>query len=291
MIEQSSIISVIIPTYNRAHLIGRTIKSILNQTFQDFEIIVVDDGSVDDTEEVVRSFDDPRIKYLKHQKNLGASTARNTGIKNSRGEYIAFLDSDDEWLPEKLKKQINIFQRAPDKVGLVYSWAEMIDEKGELFRKLNFVVKGRVLQNILRGNFIPSSTVVVKKKCFDEVGLFDESFASCQDREMWTRIATKYEMEVVPEYLARMYRDKKISISASPKKVVYGYYQYFIKFQELYLSEGMKEELSQNLSWVAYELIKEGYKKKARECFRLSFKYSKTNWKNYARFFLSLIKR
>ncbi|RKY37879.1 MAG: glycosyltransferase family 2 protein [Candidatus Omnitrophota bacterium] len=284
-------VSVIIPTYNRAHLVGRAVESVLDQTFQDFEILVVDDHSVDNTEEVVNDFNDARIRYIKHQINMGGNATRNTGVKNSKGEYIAFLDSDDEWLPEKLKKQIDIFQRAPDKVGLVYSWAEMIDEKGELFRKLNFVVKGRVLQNILRGNFISSSTVVVKKKCFDEVGLFDESFASCQDREMWTRIATKYEIEVVPEYLDRIYKDEKNSISASPKKVVYGYYQYFIKFQELYLSEGMREELSQNLSWVAYELIKEGYKKKARECFRLSFKYSKTNWKNYARFFLSLIKR
>ncbi|RKY32600.1 MAG: glycosyltransferase family 2 protein [Candidatus Omnitrophota bacterium] len=284
-------VSVVIPTYNRAHLVGRAIESVLNQTFQDFEILVVDDRSVDNTEKVVNDFNDARIRYIKHRINMGGNATRNTGIKNSKGEYIAFLDSDDEWLPEKLKKQIDTFQKMSNKVGLVYSWVEMIDEKGKLFRKLNFVVKGRVLQNILRGNFIPSSTVVVKKECFDEVGLFDESFVSCQDREMWTRIATKYEMEVVPEYLARMYRDKKISISASPKKVVYGYYQYFIKFQKLYLSEGMKEELSQNLSWVAYELIKKGYKEEARECFRLSFKYSKTNWKNYARFLLSLIKR
>lgn len=108
MIEKSEkipTVSVVIPTYNRAHLVGRAIQSVLNQTYQDFEIIVVDDGSTDNTEEVVKSFNDPRIRYIRHDQNRGGSAARNTGIKMARGEYIAFQDSDDEWLPEKLESR------------------------------------------------------------------------------------------------------------------------------------------------------------------------------------------
>ena len=114
-------ISVIIPTYNRAHLIGKAVKSVLSQTYQDFEIIVVDDGSTDNTEEIVKSFTDYKIYYICHKHNRGASAARNTGIKASRGEYIAFLDSHDEWLPEKLDKQIKTFNSESSEVGVVYN--------------------------------------------------------------------------------------------------------------------------------------------------------------------------
>jgi glycosyltransferase involved in cell wall biosynthesis len=111
--ENSSIaVSVVIPTYNRASLLGRAIKSVLEQTYQDFEIIVVDDASTDNTEEVVRNLRDRRIRYLRHEKNRGGSAARNTGIRAAWGQYIAFQDSDDEWLPEKLKKQMEVLAAA-----------------------------------------------------------------------------------------------------------------------------------------------------------------------------------
>ena len=101
-------VSVVIPTHDRAHLVGRAIRSVLAQTFQDFEIIVVDDCSVDNTKEVVQSLADSRIRYLRHEINRGGSAARNTGIGAARGEWIAFLDSDDEWLPKKLEKQLEM---------------------------------------------------------------------------------------------------------------------------------------------------------------------------------------
>jgi len=115
------IVSVIIPTYIRAHVLAKAIQSLLNQTYQDFEIIVVDDGSIDNTEEVVKSFNDPRIRYIRHKENCGGSAARNTGIRAAYGECIAFQDSDDEWLPEKLEKQMQVFENAPAEVGVVYT--------------------------------------------------------------------------------------------------------------------------------------------------------------------------
>jgi glycosyltransferase involved in cell wall biosynthesis len=114
-------VSVIIPTYNRAHLIGRAIQSVLKQTYQDFEVIVVDDGSIDNTEEVVKKIQENRVYYYKHDKNKGGSAARNTGISLAKGEYIAFQDSDDEWLPEKLEKQIGVFNNQTKNVGVVYT--------------------------------------------------------------------------------------------------------------------------------------------------------------------------
>jgi len=104
-------VSIVVPTYNRADFLPKAIQSVLNQTYRDWEMIIVDDGSTDNTEEVVKGYKEERIRYIVHKYNLGLSAARNTGIKNSRGKYIALLDSDDEWFPEKISCQINIFQK------------------------------------------------------------------------------------------------------------------------------------------------------------------------------------
>ena len=107
----NSKISIVIPTYNRVDFLPKAIQSVLNQTYRNWEMIIVDDGSTDNTEEIVKGYKESRIQYIVHKYNLGLSAARNTGIKKSRGEYIAFLDSDDEWFPEKISCQMNIFQK------------------------------------------------------------------------------------------------------------------------------------------------------------------------------------
>ena len=122
-------ISVVIPTYNRAHLIKKAINSVFEQTYQDFEIVIIDDGSKDNTEEIVKSINDGRIRYIKHEKNKGEAGARNTGIENSKGEYIAFLDTDVTWSKDKLEKQLNILESSPADVGVVFTGVEFIDYK------------------------------------------------------------------------------------------------------------------------------------------------------------------
>src|SRR5690625_3525723 len=140
-------VTVVIPTYNRAHVVHRAIDSVLGQTFADFELIVVDDGSTDGTEAVLSTYTDPRIRYLVQLVNRGVSAARNRGIKEARGEFVAFLDSDDEWFPEKLERQVNRFKRAPDNVGLVYCGVETVGRpsgpwiyepahRGDIYNKL-----------------------------------------------------------------------------------------------------------------------------------------------------------
>ena len=114
-------VSVIIITHNRSNLLGAAITSVLNQTFQDFEIIVVDDASKDDTGNVVQTFDDKRIRYIRHETNKGHAAARNTGLQNAVGEYIGFLDDDDAWLPEKLQRQVALLDGSPAVVGGVYA--------------------------------------------------------------------------------------------------------------------------------------------------------------------------
>src|SRR5207237_7043535 len=114
-------VSVIIPTHNRSGFLRLAVLSVLKQTFPDFELVIVDDASGDDTPAVVKRFEDPRIRYIRHERNLRIAAARNTGISNSTGEYVAFLDDDDEWLPSKLQKQVSALDHSASTVGAVYT--------------------------------------------------------------------------------------------------------------------------------------------------------------------------
>jgi len=197
---------VIIPTHNRANLVGRAIKSVLSQTFEDFELIVVDDASSDNTEEVVKRFQDSRIKYVRHQKNMGAPATRNTGIRMARGTYIGLLDDDDEWLPTKLEKQIAKFRDVSLKVGLIYCGLEVRRDDGHGIETVHYpVYRGDVRIRLLLGTTIGSPTPLIRSECFQKVGLFDESLKSCQDWDMWKRISEQYEFDFVPEILSITY--------------------------------------------------------------------------------------
>ncbi|MCK4529078.1 glycosyltransferase, partial [candidate division WOR-3 bacterium] len=197
MRDEKPKVSVIIPTYNRVHLIGRAIQSVLEQSYQDFEIIVVDDASTDNTGEVVRSLKDERIRYIRHEKNKGAAAARNTGIKVARGEYIAFQDSDDEWLPEKLEKQMKAFDNAPPEVGVVYTDMQRINEDGgiEYWHSPRILPEdGIIYKDALdyRVMNIGIQSAVIKKECFDKVGMFDERFPRFIDLELFIRLSKYY---------------------------------------------------------------------------------------------------
>jgi glycosyltransferase involved in cell wall biosynthesis len=220
MSNNNPTVSTIIPTYNRAHLIGRAIQSVLNQTYQNFEIIVVDDCSTDNTWEVIKEFieSEKRIQYFKHNENKGGSAARNTGIKMAKGDYIAFLDSDDEWLPGKLEKQLKIFKNNSVQVGAIYSGFQYIYQKGIDMDKRHIPKnRGYIYKDLLMKNCVGSaSTLLIKKECFDKVKLFDKSLPSCQDYDMWIRIAKYYEFDFVKESLVKyQVHDNQISTNLS----------------------------------------------------------------------------
>lgn len=199
-------VSVIIPTYNRAKLIGRAIASVLNQTYQDFEIIIVDDASSDNTVEVVNRFNDERIRYIRHDQNRGAAAARNSGIKMARGEYIAFQDSDDQWLPEKLQKQMRVFENAPADVGVVYTGFWRIEGEKKTYILSNKITRkeGNIHGQLLKGNFVTIHTVV-KRECFKKAGMFDEHLPSLEDWELFIRISKCYEFKYIDEPLLISY--------------------------------------------------------------------------------------
>ncbi len=207
--EESMIpmVSVIIPTYNRAHLVGRAIQSVLDQAYQDLEVLVVNDGFADNTEEVVGSFNDSRIHYIHHDENRGCSAARNTGIAVARGEYLAFLDSDDEWLPETLQRPLGILQNADENVGLVYSGFVYVYPNGKVKRH----------KEVLNGVSVGwTSRWLVKRKVFQEVGRFDETMPALEDAEVSIRICQKYAALYEPSIMMRYYVTKN-SVSKNAK--------------------------------------------------------------------------
>lgn len=214
MKEKSPEISIIIPTYNRADLVGRSIQSVLGQTFSDFEIIVVDDGSDDNTEAVIKGLQeqDKRIKYSRHSRNQGGAAARNTGIKAARGQYVAFQDSDDTWEPEKLEKQIQIFAHAPEEVGIVYTdmWRRRAGKRKYIpspdIRSEESIIYQQALIRVLG---IGIGTAMIKRTCFDRVGMFDESLRRFIDLELFIRLSEYYCFRHIKEPLINYYYDGK----------------------------------------------------------------------------------
>lgn len=194
--------SVIIPTYDRANLLRRAIQSVLDQTYQDFELVVVDDACTDNTEEIVKRFNDHRVRYIHHAVNKGLSGARNTGIKNSNGEYITFLDDDDEWLPEYLAKVISCVEAKDTSIGLVYCSFYRIDPDT---KQVLSIRKRQKKQRKKGGSIGFPSRWIVRREIFDKVGMFDEEMNVLEDVEMSFRVLKHYEAMYVSEPLVKLY--------------------------------------------------------------------------------------
>jgi glycosyltransferase involved in cell wall biosynthesis len=225
-------VSVIIPTYNRAAYLREAIDSVLGQTFVDFELIVVDDGSTDNTKEVVASIEDSRIFY-KYQENSGVAAARNTGITISKGEYIAFLDSDDVWLPHNLEIKVRSLDTHPA-AGLVCSDAYILDSHfchilGRRWhnRELHDWVDIKIaikypLQTMLRrGCFITPQACVMRRKVFNLTGYFDESLSTHEDWDLFIRIIQNFPIEILDTPLLKIRRHEN-SLSANWDKMYFG---------------------------------------------------------------------
>jgi glycosyltransferase involved in cell wall biosynthesis len=185
-------VSVIIPTYNRSKLVAQAIRSVLAQTYEDYEVIVVDDGSTDDTREVVEGFGDPRIVYL-WQENQQRCAARNNGVAHAQGSYIAFLDSDDVWFPNKLQRQMEAFAKYPQ-VGLVFSSTVRISGENTFPNPAEFLqpdgeTVASIREDLLTMNRIPMVTSIVRKELLDQAGKFDKSLPHAEDWDMWIRIS------------------------------------------------------------------------------------------------------
>jgi glycosyltransferase involved in cell wall biosynthesis len=204
-------VSVIIPAYNASKFIREAIDSVLNQTYKDYEIIVVDgrDGSTDNTREIVAEYGDA-VRYFR-QEDRGLSDARNKGILNSKGEYIAFLDSDDLWFENKLALQVEFLDTHRD-VGLVFSdswfkaYGDVAPRDQRLFERRFFQTakphRGDVLCQLFVVNFIPVLTVLVRKECLLKVGLFKKEYDSAEDYDLWLRVSRFFKIDYIDEPLA-----------------------------------------------------------------------------------------
>jgi glycosyltransferase involved in cell wall biosynthesis len=218
-------VSVIIPTYNRARLLGRAVRSVLAQNYQDFELIIVDDGSTDDTEGLVKNLNSEKIRYLRHRQNKGASAARNTGISSARGEYIAFQDSDDEWMPDKLEKQMRAFAVAPPEVGIIYTGFYIIRDNRKIYRPSASITPkdGDILNGIINGEYLVSpQTIVAKRECFEKLGLFDENLPALEDWEMSLRLAKHYHFNYINKPLMQ-YHIQPDSLSRNKSAMIKSY--------------------------------------------------------------------
>nr|BCN22453.1 putative glycosyltransferase [Vibrio mimicus] len=215
-------ISVVIPTYKRPDKLERLLKSIKSQTLMPDEVIVVDDFSEMNEEYRIclskfeKQFNS--LKFVSLDKNSGAPTARNVGVNLTRNDWIALVDDDDEWLPRKLELQWELISKSEQSLGLVYTWTDAIGQNGQESYQSCHTYKGDVRANILMTNFIMSASVVVKKSAIIDAGLFDKNLPSCQDWDMWAKIALRgYSFEVVEEILTLYHRHGGESIGLSPR--------------------------------------------------------------------------
>jgi glycosyltransferase involved in cell wall biosynthesis len=210
-------ISVIIPAYNAERTIIETINSVQKQTFSDFEIIVVNDGSTDKTQAVLQSLDEPRLRIISSE-NFGVSSARNKGIKAAQSEFIAFLDADDLWTDDKLELQLAAIKANP-KVGVVYSWTDEMDETGKKFYPgARLLIEGDIYQDLLIVNFLANgSTPLIRKQAIDIIGGFDVNLKYGEDWEFYIRLAANYKFALIPKQQV-FYR--KSSSSATSKVTV-----------------------------------------------------------------------
>ncbi|MBD2388332.1 glycosyltransferase family 2 protein [Cylindrospermum sp. FACHB-282] len=193
-------VSIIIPAYNAMTYLPTTLASVLQQTFTDFEVLIIDDGSTDHLHQWITEILDSRVKLIR-QNNQGISAARNTGINNSKGKYIAFLDADDLWETTKLEEQIYLLDNNPT-IGLVYTWIKLVDHHGKSSgRIIKSHIQGNMWQQIVEYNPIQTSTVIVRRDCLDNVGIFDQNLSSAEDWELWVRISFHYPFAVIKKPL------------------------------------------------------------------------------------------
>lgn len=199
-----SLVSVVIPVYNMAHCVAEAIESVFDQSFSDLEVIIADDGSTDNLAKAIQKFGD-QVRVIR-QENRGPSVARNSGIRAAQGEYIAFLDADDIWKPEKLEKQIAAMQLSED-IGLVTCGYKKVHALSgdtiETMVRENYPDRAALLEALSLAQILPASAsgALLRRECFDEAGLFDESLRVAEDWDMWLRVAKRFEVRFVEEPL------------------------------------------------------------------------------------------
>ncbi|NET38055.1 MAG: glycosyltransferase [Cyanothece sp. SIO1E1] len=274
-----SMISIILPVFNGEKTIQETIASVLDQTYSDFELIIINDGSNDSTLEVLANISDPRVKVFSYP-NAGVAASRNRGLVQAGGEFIAFLDADDLWKPDKLEAQLKALEANP-KAGVAYSWSDFIDESNRFLHPgRRLCLEGDVYADILALNFLEhGSNPLVRREAFEQVGSFEESLPPSDDWDMWIRLAAEYEFALVQssQILYRVSANSQSSNAAklevtSLRTIERAFSQAPESLQPL-----KKRSLSENYKYLTFKWL-EGYPTRQKglaacRCFWISIKY------------------
>lgn len=278
------LVSVVIPTYNRAALTIQALESVYAQTYRPLEVIVVDDASIDNTASVVQKWqschNEESFSVVLHRKprNEKLAAARNTGIQLSKGEFVAFLDSDDTWMPDKLEKQMAVFQTAKQSVGLVYTGAVIVFPG----RKQTVLpqYRGPLAQAALLGTVIigSGSGVLIRRQVLQQVGGFDPKLSGAEDQDMWIRILERYEADFVSEALVRIFiHQEETRLSNNYSLGLASRDEILQKHETLYVRMGVKAEYMRRVAWYCHRVV--GDSAAARRRYMLAFRAEPNNYR------------
>lgn len=286
-------VSIIIPVYNSEKFIRETILSVLSQNYHDYEIIVVDDGSIDNSSSILHSFGD-KIKYF-YQENQGLSCSRNFALHQAQGEFIAFLDQDDLWLPDKLRMQVS-FLESHKEAAMVFTDSHIINEKGiiqgRLFRGLN-IPQGHIFEQLFLFDFIPLLSVLIRKTIFEQVGEFAPHLGIAEDYDLFLRVSKKYPVYLINFPLAK-YRIHSSNASRDTEKaarevlsVVKNIYEENTELLGKKLRYKAKKRIARVYSNLGLAVLWKNNKKEAIENFRRALTYDKKSCYVYLYLFIS----
>lgn len=263
---EQPLVSVVTITRNRGKLIGRCIKSVLGQTYHNIKHIVVDGASEDETDDVVASFNDTRIKYIKLAENWPIAKTINYGIELATGKYITFLDSDDEYLPSKIEKQLQLIESLPEEYGMVYCWmTEYDNETGTQLTSRNNTVRGFVGNEIAAKNILSgTSTFFFRADVIKQLGGWKdkEEIGIVSDWELATRVCQKWKVDYIPESLVKVYVNHGTIRMSEDRYYQNEILQRIVKFNKYYLSEFQSVfEINPGLAkWHYYDIIRSLFK-------------------------------
>lgn len=267
-------VTVIIPTYNRALMLGRAINSVLNQTYIDFELIIVDDASTDDTQNTVERINDSRMRYIKNPLNRGVAYSKNRGIEKANGEFIAFLDDDDEWLPQKLEKQMELFRSLPDEYGIVYCGLNYCNRKGNIMAEKHATHRGYVLRSALKGTIAGGLVPVIRKKVFDNIGMHDEQLHNAEDWDINIRIARKYKFDYIDIPMVNYYIYGE-QLSMKPYRKLKSTLRIYQKYKKLFCENKLDAEILKKIARL-YIVLQQP--RKAYYCLKKAWNGNKANF-------------
>jgi glycosyltransferase involved in cell wall biosynthesis len=285
-------VTVLLATYNRAYCLRRAIDSILDQSFQNFELIVIDDGSTDETAALVQSYYDPRVKFVRQKDNCGQGKRLNEGILGSNAPYIAIQDSDDEWLPQKLEKEVEVMREQPTSVGVVYTDRWRFEPgnikrywKSPHWRPEDGILFNRALDAAV--SMIGPQASLIRRECFDKAGLFDEELVRNKDWEMFVRISQYYLFYHIPEPLVNYYVTSDSYSSLGESVGIESLEMIFHKHQEQYKKN--KPLLAKRAYWIGSFHSRDGDIYKGRTFLGRAFRARPMNPRYALSYLLSLL--